>query len=275
MKTLIIGDTHLMAGLILPLVDAHIESLGIRHIIFAGDYTDQWDQTDNPALYFKDLQFLIDWKARKEMEGIQVTCLLGNHDIPYLIELPVSYTLKYEDHQRKVKELLLQLNSQISCWSNGFLISHGGYLSDVQVEDWHQQPLPRDLHFFTHGDLYEELTQIVQHAGTCRGGLFPYGSPVWADAGSEFVHYPSNHYPQQIVGHCPVSRISEVRQEDCRILAIDTFSLSHAPYWPHYYPLSSIAGALLLEGGQYTAIPIPEWTELPDERFAEYFGITQ
>jgi len=41
MKTLAIGDLHLMAGLILPMVEAHITDQGIQHIVFTGDYTDQ------------------------------------------------------------------------------------------------------------------------------------------------------------------------------------------------------------------------------------------
>ena len=64
MQTIAIGDTHLMAGLILPLVDKYISD--VNHIILVGDYTDQWMQTENTNLYIKDLEFLNFWKQKKQ-----------------------------------------------------------------------------------------------------------------------------------------------------------------------------------------------------------------
>ena len=60
MSTLVIGDIHLMAGIVLPLIDKQIKE-EISHIVLTGDYTDQWGQNENSRLYIKDLQFLLDW----------------------------------------------------------------------------------------------------------------------------------------------------------------------------------------------------------------------
>ena len=271
-KTLVIGDTHLMNGLILPMVDKHIQGMEIENIVFTGDYCDQWNQTNNPELYFKDLQFLINWKEKKEEQGFKVTCLLGNHDIPYLVGMPVSYTLSGDENQEQVKKLLLRLRPQISCWSSGFLISHGGYLGETTIEDWHQIPLSEDFDYNnSNHELWMKLTRVVAEAGRCRGGFSSYGSPVWADAKNEFPHYPSNIYFHQCVGHSPVAEVRKISKEGAEIICIDTFSLTLARFSPYYHPLSPRTGVVLLENKKHTVIPVPEWNELPEETFLNYF----
>ena len=279
MKTLAIGDLHLMAGLILPMVEAHITDQGIQHIVFTGDYTDQWMQTENPELYIKDLQFLLNWKAQKETQGIRVTCLLGNHDIPYLIDKPVGYTLSDAEHREQVRKLLLALQPQISCWAGDFLISHGGYLGGTKIEEWHQEPIPDLFDFSTDAEgvmeVWDKLIELIEQVGHCRGGTRPFGSPVWADAKGEFLQYPSTCYPKQVVGHRPVSEITELMSGNCQTIAIDTFSLVRTPYWPHFFPLSSTPGVVLLEDGQHTIIPIPEWSAISEETIAQYFEMAK
>ena len=276
MKTLLIGDLHLMAGLILPLVETHTENIAIDHIILTGDYTDQWGQNNNPSLYFKDLQFLYDWKTKKESQGIKVTCLLGNHDIPYLIKKPVHYSLLWTKNQLRVRELLLKLRPQLSFYSDEFLISHGGYLGDYQVEDWHLEPLPDNFcNYNINHYLWTQLRSIVQNAGYCRGGTRQYGSPVWADAIEEFSHFPSKNYLRQCVGHRPVPKITTFTQDNAELIAIDTFSLTPTMFWPYYHPRSATSGVTILENMKNTVIPIPEWNELPENTYIRYFEETE
>jgi len=42
MKTLLIGDTHLMARIILPKASDIIQELDVKRVVLMGDYTDQW-----------------------------------------------------------------------------------------------------------------------------------------------------------------------------------------------------------------------------------------
>jgi len=270
--TLVIGDIHLMAGLILPIIDKHIQNENIEHIVFTGDYTDQWGQNNNPTLYFKDLNYLYEWKTSKEAQGIQVTCLLGNHDIPYLVKKPVHYSLQQNKNQMQVQKLLLRLKPQISCWAEDFLISHGGYLGDYQVETWHQEPLPENFRNYNKNyNLWMHLRHLVHEAGFCRGGNNHYGSPVWADAIEEFPYYPSSNYLKQCVGHRPVPKITKFTQGNAELVAVDTFTLTPTMFWPYYYPRAKNTGVAILENNEFRVLPIPEWNELPDETFVKYY----
>ena len=270
MSTLVIGDIHLMAGIILPLIEKQIKE-EISHIVFTGDYTDQWGQNGNSRLYMKDLQFLLDWKKQREEDGIKVTCLLGNHDIPYIIERPVQYSLLFGDKRDHVKELILKLNPQVSCWSDDFLISHGGYLGDTKIEDWHQEPIPKHFNYAEHQRLWRDLGSIERDVGFCRGGSRNYGSPVWADAKEEFFHYPSKEYLNQCVGHRPVNEVMELSKDGAKLVVVDTFSLKRAPFWPYYHQISNNSGVVVLNEGKHKIMPIPEWNELPEETFIDYF----
>ena len=53
MKTLLIGDLHLKAQLILPLADNIIKKHSIKRIILLGDYVDLHGQNQNIQLYAK------------------------------------------------------------------------------------------------------------------------------------------------------------------------------------------------------------------------------
>jgi len=51
MKTLLVGDLHLKAQLILPnIVEEAIEKLGCKRVIRMGDYMDEYKQQNNTKL---------------------------------------------------------------------------------------------------------------------------------------------------------------------------------------------------------------------------------
>ena len=94
MKTLLIGDLHLKAQLILPLADNIIKKHSIKRIILLGDYVDLHGQNQNIQLYAKDLTYLFSWKKKHEQNGLEVINLLGNHDVYYLLGQPAPFSVK-------------------------------------------------------------------------------------------------------------------------------------------------------------------------------------
>lgn len=85
MNTFVIGDLHLQAKEIIPLIKPLIQIHSVEHIIFVGDYVDQWNQTGNDSRYISELNTLIEFKNWCSNMNIETTFLLGNHDVPYLI----------------------------------------------------------------------------------------------------------------------------------------------------------------------------------------------
>lgn len=55
MKTVLVGDIHLKARIILPIVEKIINHYNCQRVIFLGDYTDLNDQNNNVKLYARDL----------------------------------------------------------------------------------------------------------------------------------------------------------------------------------------------------------------------------
>ena len=271
MATLVVGDLHLMAGLILPMIEKKMKDREITEIIFTGDYCDQWSQQNNLALYIKDLEFLLQWRKKQEAQGIKVTNLIGNHDIPYIIHEPVHYSLIGAEGQQQVHKLLLELQPQIACWSNGFLISHGGYLCAVKTEPWHFETITEDL-LLSSPQLTAGLEQLANTVGACRGGRHQHGGPLWADILAEFPDYPSEFYPKQVVGHRPLSEVTTAQDGDNQMIGIDTFTVIHSPLWPHFHPHAAMPGCLLIDDGQTSSIMIEEWVEEGiDDKIMHYF----
>ena len=92
--TLFIGDLHLQASLILPLVEKNIEKYNVERVIFMGDYVDQWNQCDNSGLYLKELTLLNEFREKLIKESkVEPVFLIGNHDMSYLIEIPEYYSV--------------------------------------------------------------------------------------------------------------------------------------------------------------------------------------
>ena len=259
MTTILIGDIHLMATLILPLIDEEIKDIEVNQIIFTGDYCDQWSQQHNVNLFLDDLRFLIDWKEQKEAKGIKVTCLLGNHDLPYIVDRPAHYSLLYEDARKKVGDLLVCLQPQISCWVGEYLISHGGYLGDVEIDPMEQTQIT----YMTLGDkeFIRHLRIILCEVGECRGGQALYGGPVWADVLAESPFYPSKFYPKQVVGHRPLPEIETFTQKKNQMIGIDTFTISRTEYFPFFRPVATKPSVLKIVDGDVSNITISAWTE--------------
>ncbi|GEQ62011.1 phosphoesterase [Vagococcus lutrae] len=214
MRTLIVGDIHLKAELILPIINKLIVEKRCERVIFVGDYVDEFEQTMNTPLYIKELNSLIKWKEEMETIGIEIIMLLGNHDAAYLINSPKMYSLQNREGFEKVSKKLFSLDLQIAFRLDDYLISHAGYCWGQEPEKWHFEKLGiKDI---------IGINVLEQHVGQVRGGQYWLGSPLWADY-AELETYPNHHYLKQIVGHTPQLRINI----DTTMIAVDTFSLKH------------------------------------------------
>ena len=190
MKTILVGDLHLKAQIILPMVEQKVKELGIKRVILLGDYTDAYEQERNFDLYMNELDYLFIWKSKMKVFGVEVINLLGNHDVSYLTVTPRRYSLQDADGFLSVGRKLLKLNLQIA-----FLVSHAGYTQDFDLEDWHFETINENL--------IDNLDNLEDHVGKARGGEYFLGSPLWADFDHELSYLPNLKYQKQIVGHTP------------------------------------------------------------------------
>ena len=250
MKTLLVGDTHLMCGLILSFVSTVIKKRDVKRVILMGDYTDQWGCLSCPDIYKDDLRLLYDWKVAQEQQGIHVILLAGNHDVPYLINEKVYYSLANQQGFQWVKEILLSLKLQIAYQLDDYLVSHAGYTEDYEPEAWHFESLLAQ-------HLYD-LKVLHEQAGISRGGRFKTGSPIWADFNRDLAVNPNLNHLKQIVGHTPVRKIETAKQT----IPIDTFSLDRA-----HFPIGD-GSMLLYNEGNFQVIENPTWVY---EEISAYF----
>lgn len=212
-KTLIVGNLHLQGSKILPEVEKICQKEAITKIILMGDYFDQWHQTYNDELIIFESEFLKDWV--KKNKDFEVICLLGNHDIPY-----ITGNLRYYSNQNpkviaSIKDTLFKIKAQVCTEVVGYIISHAGFVGKHYPETWQLQPIENIP------TIISKLNEIEQHVGICRGGYHRNGSVVWADLDELIANY-NQKYPKQIVGHSPVSTVSNFND----LWVVDTLSLT-------------------------------------------------
>jgi len=196
---------------------------------------------DRDDWYKDDLRFLYSWKQEMASLGIEVVLLAGNHDIPYLINQSVYYSVKNPQTFQWVREILFDLELQIAYQLDDHLLSHAGYTEDYQPEEWHFRKILLDDEKY--------LIWLHDHVGLSRGGRHITGSPVWADLNRDLYERFNNSYPKQIVGHTSVENIDTKRT----IIGVDTFSLTR-----NHQPLGN-GDMLLFEDGELTVVKNSDW----------------
>lgn len=224
-KTLFIGDLHLKAELILPMLEPIIESEKIDQIIFLGDYVDDWKCQLRPDLYVKDLNFLHDW-VEKYQEKIQFRFIIGNHDAAYLINKSSHYTVPPQ-HMSEIKQLLLKFPLQLAYQLDAdYLVSHAGFAYDLSS-------YPTEIYFQTFQENPKEYTDLLKklyrQVGQYRGGTSKTPSCLWLDE-DELYKYTKNAIdkPKQIIGHTPTASGSiNAMLTNASHINMDTFSLTN------------------------------------------------
>ena len=244
-----------MARIILPKVDEIVQELDIKRVILVGDYTDQWGCTVLDNVYKDDLRFLYRWKQEMVSQGVEIVMLAGNHDVPYLIDKQVSYSVANLFTFEWIKQLLYDLELQIAYQLDNYLVSHAGYTEDYEPLEWHFKTIVPEYK--------EKLDELHNHIGLSRGGRYITGSPIWADLKWDMTEYYHKGFPKQIVGHSRIDSISLEKD----IVGIDTFSLG-----TNYQPLGN-GDILIYEDGNLTVADFPEWRsrEYQNKR-SECFG---
>ena len=246
--TLFVGDLHLQAKLILPLVEKAIEKHNVERVIFMGDYVDQWNQCDNSQLYINELTLLAEFRNKLIKEGkVEPVFLIGNHDMPYLIDIPEYYSVYDTKTFDKVHDLLLQLQPQIACEVGEYSVaSHAGYVqtSAWEIPKWHFKP-------WLYGYIDESI-KLQKQVGR-RGGFDTYGSMLWEDFGERLWRAGMKY---QIVGHTPQKTITDLREDiTCKAncICVDTFSMNQ-----FYNPIGD-GSMLLYKNDKFEIIKNPEW----------------
>lgn len=246
--TLFVGDLHLQAKLILPLVEKTIEKYNVERVIFMGDYVDQWNQCDNSQLYINELTLLAEFRNKLIKEGkVEPVFLIGNHDMPYLIDIPEYYSVYDTKTFDKVHDLLLQLQPQIACEVGEYSVaSHAGYVqtSAWEIPKWHFKP-------WLYGYIDESI-KLQKQVGR-RGGFDTYGSMLWEDFGERLWRAGMKY---QIVGHTPQKTITDLREDitcEANCICVDTFSMNQ-----FYNPIGD-GSMLLYKNDKFEIIKNPEW----------------
>lgn len=242
MNTLIIGDIHLQAGIILPWIKQDVlNKHKVNRIAFIGDYFDQWGQTGNNALYIKEMEVLSDFVTYAKSHNLQIDWLIGNHDAPYVLNQPEHYTSDDKTIRESICNLLKDvIRPKLTCNVGKYQLSHAGIASNHPYEN---------IDVFT-PEGYETLYQLNRADGhTLYGAL---GSPLWIRPNQ--LMYTEPYYKHQIFGHTPVKSITQL---DAHFEAwnIDTFSLTS-----NMIPIGDGSVLLIDETDELKTIAFPNWT---------------
>lgn len=244
MKTLIVGDLHLKARVILPLVDEAIRTQHAQRVICIGDYVDDWYCQNDAELYLAELDALLVWKHRQETAGLEIIMLLGNHDAPYLVDRSRNYSLRFD--RSKIKAKLLALNLQVAFWVDDILVSHAGFARDERLQPWYLQPLtPVRM---------AAIDTLERRISVQDGGFDQTGSPLWTRPNLLRAQgHPK--YPRQIVGHTPQTHITLEHwgTEPLSFIDVDNFNLRPTEM-PPYEAFHGAGELLLVDDGKVSVI---------------------
>lgn len=222
---LCVGDMHSLCSAILPRVDAAIERYGVRHVVFFGDYCDQW--AAGPEENAASLRLLVEWTQRRRGEGLHLSFLLGNHDSQYVLGVPGpgSTFAALEE----IRALLAELEPTVAAFFGEYAMSHGGFTGSWVEEVFPGCETPLEAVVRTNvlwESNNEQSRALVASCGLGRGGGGLPG-PLWADLCSELLPDAPAGW-RQVVGHTPVRRVACATSHDGlakEIWAVDAFSL--------------------------------------------------
>lgn len=222
MKVLFVGDIHNHYYMFKQI--SRLDSLyWIDKIIFLGDYVDDWYTTNNESI--ETLEQIIELK---KSNPDKYTMCLGNHELSYL-----GYPCSGHQFNREAEVTsllrnnidLFDLYTTIKLGKETYYCSHAGFLNDyvdfILGNNYNKklQNMNKDKLSYL-GDL--------RHCSMYRGGSSEFSSFVWADA-REFKTLIDIEekltIPNQIVGHCPVKTITNLKYNNmCDLWYTDTHS---------------------------------------------------
>ena len=236
MSTLIVGDLHLKAALMLPRVDAIISNRTVRRVVFTGDVVNDWESTAMSE--YEDVKNIADWTSARRRDGIDVNMIVGNHEAWYLLDQddhsPGAMAVRSGSpgHHRRGRgdvgslrrdqappPLLLADDATGARW----VITHAGITAG-----WARMVC---LPLGDYMGMVDALDSMLNNGdwghlymcGRARGGDDANPSPLWADM-TELLSDPAPHL-NQIVGHTPVRTVTgRTTPDGSRIVLVDTMS---------------------------------------------------
>lgn len=221
MRTIVVGDLHQKAELVLGSVDAAMAAKGAEEAVFLGDYCDEWGST--PAHARSSLECLRGWAASRAADGFVIHLLIGNHDAGYLGGTPCSGA--YRRGAAKVSAGLRRLPLEAACAVDGMLLTHAGLttawaeMNGIDARDARAAADGLNRMLRRAGGILE-----LSSCGPGRGGPGVPG-PLWADRRELALDAVPGF--SQIVGHSPVPTCLEMRSAaGSTVLLSDTFSLT-------------------------------------------------
>lgn len=231
-RTLIIGDVHDKWTSMTQMLDEIIISKNINRMVFLGDLTNDWNQTANTEL--DEIKVMADWITSKRNSGIDVTVLIGNHDVYYLINDHDHSTIAdfvnqaSPGHNRKnrmevgslIRSVKPEVMTTVDSCGKTWLLSHAGITNAwseiVGLHDGSPVEIAGQVNTMMDEHDWEHLYMI----GAGRGGWME-PSPLWADMTELLEDHRTGL--NQIVGHTPVRTITKM-DGDSEVFFCDTFS---------------------------------------------------
>ena len=197
MKALIVPDVHMKLDEMLPHIERHWNEHQPDILVFLGDYFDEWGKTGDDDAYLRTVDQL-----RCIDEHYPTIFLLGNHDIPYLMDEPQHYSSdSFEIHQA-IKDCLLSLNPYITYEVDDILLVHGGWIetpTDRQRLQWLDIPQV-EKHWLMHNT----------------------DGPLWVRP--DILAHCSHVRQPQIVGHTPTKQVQVFKTPESQFITTDTWS---------------------------------------------------
>lgn len=185
-RILFVGDLHAKPQL-LPRISRTADRVRATRIILLGDIMDDWTATGRSLVEWAET--FCDW-VEAERQKRQVTMLIGNHDVPYLLEADTPEYARVRDYgtpgfhskaQRKIFEIFdSRLHEMSTCWyDDNVLASHAGFTGEW-LDDW---PFGLPVTPINIGLMFPgepgKLASAYCQAGAARGGDSA-PSPLWA-----------------------------------------------------------------------------------------------
>ena len=194
-------------------------------IIFLGDYTDSFVETDETI--YQNLLDIIQLKKKKPGKFV---LLIGNHDAQYL-HFPHYRCSGFRGWaQPSLSNLFAKHDNlfQVAHQQGAYLFTHAGVTNrwlNRLLKKTGNETLSITPNYNLAGLLNEVHQQSMRfqnllfEVGPVRGGYDAYSGPVWADRSESKADYlPEFH---QIVGHTPIKEITTIGDETGSITYTD------------------------------------------------------
>lgn len=221
MKILFVGDVHNHMYMFKD-IERLDSQYNFDRIIFLGDYVDDWmTNNDNST---ETINKVI---ALKKSAPNKYTFTLGNHELSYL-GFPCSGHDYINDNLLRL--LIIQnidvfdLYTTVELADKTFYCSHAGFTNDYLINELQPENTKwEDNMWMLKNDILSRLELLVP-CSYLRGGKYPYSSFVWADMRELMYQQDELFFPNQIVGHTPVSKIYHHTEHNADLYFLDTHS---------------------------------------------------